>query len=187
MASSLVGQTGWQLVTCGDSLTCWSLCVQRQEGGSFGRKEGGKGGRLLKVTQWKTQTLTAAFLSAPLSKKGIILCRSLQLSLVPFFRLFFSKRRSVGAYFSQLKVRGIVKFSVFCFLHVVVFDVFSSPPCVSSWLQLEMFGGRKEMESFKKELEEELKLSTEDPRSHAWYHGSLSREVLNIIPFFYSS
>ncbi|XP_075869844.1 breast cancer anti-estrogen resistance protein 3 homolog isoform X2 [Nelusetta ayraudi] len=39
-----------------------------------------------------------------------------------------------------------------------------------------MFGGRKEMESFKKELEEELKLSTEDLRSHAWYHGSLSRE-----------
>lgn len=35
------------------------------------------------------------------------------------------------------------------------------------------------MESLKKELEEELKLSTEDPRSHAWYHGPLSREVLN--------
>lgn len=35
------------------------------------------------------------------------------------------------------------------------------------------------MESLKKELEEELKLSTEDPRSHAWYHGQLSREVLN--------
>lgn len=54
-----------------------------------------------------------------------------------------SKRRSVGAYFSQLK----------------------------------MFGGRKEMDSLKKELEEELKLSTEDPRSHAWYHGPLSREA----------
>lgn len=33
------------------------------------------------------------------------------------------------------------------------------------------------MESLKKELEEELKRSTEDPRSHAWYHGPLSREV----------
>lgn len=44
-------------------------------------------------------------------------------------------------------------------------------------LQLDVFGGRKEMESLKKELEEELKLSTEDLRSHAWYHGSLSREV----------
>ncbi|XP_036951898.1 breast cancer anti-estrogen resistance protein 3 homolog [Acanthopagrus latus] len=54
-----------------------------------------------------------------------------------------SKRRSVSAYFSQLKV----------------------------------FGGRREMESLKKELEEELKLSTEDPRSHAWYHGPLSREA----------
>ncbi|CAJ1054041.1 breast cancer anti-estrogen resistance protein 3 homolog isoform X2 [Xyrichtys novacula] len=32
------------------------------------------------------------------------------------------------------------------------------------------------MDSLKKELEEELKLSTEDPRSHAWYHGPLSRE-----------
>ncbi|CAJ1054039.1 breast cancer anti-estrogen resistance protein 3 homolog isoform X1 [Xyrichtys novacula] len=53
-----------------------------------------------------------------------------------------SKRRSVSAYFSQLKV----------------------------------FGGRKDMDSLKKELEEELKLSTEDPRSHAWYHGPLSRE-----------
>ncbi|XP_035515309.1 breast cancer anti-estrogen resistance protein 3 homolog [Morone saxatilis] len=54
-----------------------------------------------------------------------------------------SKRRSVSAYFSQLKV----------------------------------FGGRREMESLKKELEEELKLSTEDLRSHAWYHGPLSREA----------
>lgn len=33
------------------------------------------------------------------------------------------------------------------------------------------------MESLKKELEEELKLSTDDPRSHAWYHGPLSREA----------
>ncbi|XP_061840177.1 breast cancer anti-estrogen resistance protein 3 homolog isoform X2 [Nerophis lumbriciformis] len=32
------------------------------------------------------------------------------------------------------------------------------------------------MDSLKKELEEELKLSTEDPRSHAWYHGPLTRE-----------
>ncbi|KAM3864632.1 breast cancer anti-estrogen resistance protein 3 homolog [Diretmus argenteus] len=53
-----------------------------------------------------------------------------------------SKRRSVSAYLSQLKV----------------------------------FGGRREMDSLKKELEEELKLSTEDLRSHAWYHGALSRE-----------
>ncbi|XP_074520239.1 SH2 domain-containing protein 3A isoform X2 [Halichoeres trimaculatus] len=53
------------------------------------------------------------------------------------------KRRSVSAYFSQLKV----------------------------------FGGRKDMDSLKKELEEELKLSTDDPRSHAWYHGPLSREA----------
>ncbi|XP_061769797.1 breast cancer anti-estrogen resistance protein 3 homolog isoform X2 [Nerophis ophidion] len=53
-----------------------------------------------------------------------------------------SKRRSVAAYLSQLKV----------------------------------FGSRKEMDSLKKELEEELKLSTEDPRSHAWYHGPLTRE-----------
>ncbi|XP_022593812.1 breast cancer anti-estrogen resistance protein 3-like isoform X1 [Seriola dumerili] len=52
-------------------------------------------------------------------------------------------RRSVSAYFSQLKV----------------------------------FGGRREMDSLKKELEEELKLSTEDPRSHAWYHGPLTREA----------
>ncbi|KAK5623214.1 hypothetical protein CRENBAI_017792 [Crenichthys baileyi] len=42
---------------------------------------------------------------------------------------------------------------------------------------LKMFGGRKEMDILKKELEEELKLSTEDPRSHAWYHGPLTREV----------
>uniref|UniRef100_A0A8D3E306 Breast cancer anti-estrogen resistance protein 3-like n=1 Tax=Scophthalmus maximus TaxID=52904 RepID=A0A8D3E306_SCOMX len=33
------------------------------------------------------------------------------------------------------------------------------------------------MDSLKKELEEELKLSTEDLRSHAWYHGLLSREA----------
>lgn len=33
------------------------------------------------------------------------------------------------------------------------------------------------MDSLKKELEEELKLSTDDIRSHAWYHGPLSREA----------
>ncbi|XP_059189803.1 breast cancer anti-estrogen resistance protein 3 homolog isoform X2 [Centropristis striata] len=54
-----------------------------------------------------------------------------------------SKRRSVSAYLSQLKV----------------------------------FGSRRDMDSLKKELEEELKLSTEDPTSHAWYHGALSREA----------
>ncbi|XP_018583416.2 breast cancer anti-estrogen resistance protein 3 isoform X1 [Scleropages formosus] len=32
------------------------------------------------------------------------------------------------------------------------------------------------MDSLKKELEEELKLSTDDIRSHAWYHGHISRE-----------
>ncbi|XP_062865486.1 breast cancer anti-estrogen resistance protein 3 homolog isoform X2 [Trichomycterus rosablanca] len=32
------------------------------------------------------------------------------------------------------------------------------------------------MDSLKKELEEELKLSTDDIRSHAWYHGQLQRE-----------
>ncbi|KAF7663435.1 hypothetical protein LDENG_00209750 [Lucifuga dentata] len=49
---------------------------------------------------------------------------------------------------------------------------------VSAYLsQLKMFGGRREMDSLKKELEEELKLSTEDLRSHAWYHGQLSREA----------
>lgn len=59
-----------------------------------------------------------------------------------FVRSTDSKRRSVSAYLSQLKV----------------------------------FGGRREMDALKKELEEELKLSTEDLRSHAWYHGPLSRE-----------
>jgi len=33
------------------------------------------------------------------------------------------------------------------------------------------------MDTLRKELEEELKLSTEDLRSHAWYHGPVSREV----------
>ncbi|KAK7929272.1 hypothetical protein WMY93_005667 [Mugilogobius chulae] len=56
-----------------------------------------------------------------------------------------SKRRSVSAYLSQLKV-------------------FRS-------------SSRREMDSLKKELEEELKLSTEDVRSHAWFHGPLSREA----------
>ncbi|KAL7403593.1 hypothetical protein ABVT39_002703 [Epinephelus coioides] len=49
---------------------------------------------------------------------------------------------------------------------------------VSAYLsQLKVFGGRRDMDSLKKELEEELKLSTDDPRSHAWYHGPLSREA----------
>uniref|UniRef100_A0A8C4Z8X2 Breast cancer anti-estrogen resistance protein 3 n=1 Tax=Gadus morhua TaxID=8049 RepID=A0A8C4Z8X2_GADMO len=40
----------------------------------------------------------------------------------------------------------------------------------------QLFGGRREMDALKKELEEELKTSTEDLRSHAWYHGPVSRE-----------
>ncbi|KAG5278240.1 hypothetical protein AALO_G00096760 [Alosa alosa] len=40
----------------------------------------------------------------------------------------------------------------------------------------QVFGGRKDMESLKKELEEELKLNTDDIRSHAWYHGEINRE-----------
>ncbi|XP_037113136.1 breast cancer anti-estrogen resistance protein 3 homolog isoform X1 [Syngnathus acus] len=43
--------------------------------------------------------------------------------------------------------------------------------------RLKVFSGHKEMDVLKKELEEELKLSTEDPRSHAWYHGPLTREA----------
>ncbi|KAM6940887.1 breast cancer anti-estrogen resistance protein 3 homolog isoform 3-T4 [Lycodopsis pacificus] len=43
--------------------------------------------------------------------------------------------------------------------------------------QLKVFGGRRDMDSLKKELEEELKLSTDDPTSHAWFHGPLSREA----------
>ncbi|XP_072240834.1 breast cancer anti-estrogen resistance protein 3 homolog isoform X1 [Leuresthes tenuis] len=49
---------------------------------------------------------------------------------------------------------------------------------ISAYLShLKLFGGRREMDLLKKELEEELKLSTEDLRSHAWYHGPLSREA----------
>lgn len=51
--------------------------------------------------------------------------------------------------------------------------------CCDAAVCVQVFGGRREMESLKKELEEELKLSTEDLRSHAWYHGPLSREVFN--------
>ncbi|XP_077101546.1 breast cancer anti-estrogen resistance protein 3 homolog isoform X1 [Siphateles boraxobius] len=40
----------------------------------------------------------------------------------------------------------------------------------------QVFSGLKDMDSLKKELEEELKLSTEDLRGHAWYHGQLPRE-----------
>uniref|UniRef100_A0A8C1NE86 Breast cancer anti-estrogen resistance protein 3-like n=1 Tax=Cyprinus carpio TaxID=7962 RepID=A0A8C1NE86_CYPCA len=47
--------------------------------------------------------------------------------------------------------------------------------CVSVMI-LKVFSGLKDMDSLKKELEEELKLSTEDLRSHAWYHGPLQRE-----------
>ncbi|XP_053333698.1 breast cancer anti-estrogen resistance protein 3 homolog isoform X2 [Clarias gariepinus] len=39
----------------------------------------------------------------------------------------------------------------------------------------QVFSNRKDMD-MKKELEEELKLSTDDIRSHAWYHGQLQRE-----------
>uniref|UniRef100_A0A3Q2E3R8 Breast cancer anti-estrogen resistance protein 3 homolog n=1 Tax=Cyprinodon variegatus TaxID=28743 RepID=A0A3Q2E3R8_CYPVA len=39
------------------------------------------------------------------------------------------------------------------------------------------FSHLKEMDLLKKELEEELKLNSEDVRSHAWYHGPLTREA----------
>ena len=32
-------------------------------------------------------------------------------------------------------------------------------------------------DKLRKELEEELKTSSEEPRSHAWYHGPLPRQV----------
>lgn len=32
-------------------------------------------------------------------------------------------------------------------------------------------------EKLRRELEEELKLSSEEPRSHAWYHGAIPRQV----------
>lgn len=32
-------------------------------------------------------------------------------------------------------------------------------------------------EKLRKELEEELKMDCEEPRSHAWYHGSIPRQV----------
>ncbi|XP_029029266.1 breast cancer anti-estrogen resistance protein 3 homolog isoform X2 [Betta splendens] len=41
----------------------------------------------------------------------------------------------------------------------------------------QVFRGRREMDSLKKELEEELKLSNDDLRSHSWYHGPTSRET----------
>ncbi|KAL1004958.1 hypothetical protein UPYG_G00052680 [Umbra pygmaea] len=48
---------------------------------------------------------------------------------------------------------------------------------VSAYLsQLKLFGGGREMDSLKKELEEELKLSADELRSHAWYHGPVHRE-----------
>ncbi|KAK2818328.1 hypothetical protein Q7C36_022261 [Tachysurus vachellii] len=40
----------------------------------------------------------------------------------------------------------------------------------------QVFSSNKDMDCLKKELEEELKLSTDDIRSHAWYHGQLHRE-----------
>ncbi|KAG7316150.1 hypothetical protein KOW79_021016 [Hemibagrus wyckioides] len=40
----------------------------------------------------------------------------------------------------------------------------------------QVFSSHKNMDCLKKELEEELKLSTDDIRSHAWYHGQLHRE-----------
>lgn len=35
-------------------------------------------------------------------------------------------------------------------------------------------------EKLKKELEEELQLSSEDLRSHAWYHGRIPRQVCGL-------
>ena len=32
-------------------------------------------------------------------------------------------------------------------------------------------------EKLRRELEEELKLASEEPRSHAWYHGAIPRQV----------
>ncbi|XP_030636176.1 breast cancer anti-estrogen resistance protein 3 [Chanos chanos] len=56
-----------------------------------------------------------------------------------------------------------------------VLEVVSKRKSVAAFFN-QVFGGRKDMDSLRKELEEELKLSTEDLRSHAWYHGQLQRE-----------
>lgn len=32
-------------------------------------------------------------------------------------------------------------------------------------------------EKLRRELEEELKMNCEEPRSHAWYHGAIPRQV----------
>ena len=52
--------------------------------------------------------------------------------------------------------------------------------CMYVWVQFSrdqfiMDGGPPE--KLRRELEEELKTNSEEPRSHAWYHGSIPRQV----------
>lgn len=63
------------------ALCLWASCLQSQEGGTFGRKEGGKWGRLLKVLQWQTQTLTLALPSTVHVKRKNMAASSVGLSI----------------------------------------------------------------------------------------------------------
>lgn len=47
---------------------------------------------------------------------------------------------------------------------------------------MDRLGMESSPEKLKKELEEELQLSSEDLRSHAWYHGRIPRQVC--VPLF---
>ena len=49
--------------------------------------------------------------------------------------------------------------------------------CLSAQFSKEKYILDSSPEKLHKELEEELKLSSTDLRSHAWYHGRIPREV----------
>uniref|UniRef100_A0A8C2HCM1 SH2 domain containing 3A n=1 Tax=Cyprinus carpio TaxID=7962 RepID=A0A8C2HCM1_CYPCA len=92
---------------------------------------------------------------------------------ITFSALFCSRRKSVSAFISQVRVSCRSKYHL---ISSLIFRLNRAPViyCVTVMF-LKVFSGLKDMDSLKKELEEELKLSTEDLRSHAWYHGPLQR------------
>uniref|UniRef100_A0A8C1TS36 Breast cancer anti-estrogen resistance protein 3 n=1 Tax=Cyprinus carpio TaxID=7962 RepID=A0A8C1TS36_CYPCA len=94
---------------------------------------------------------------------------------ITFSALFCSRRKSVSAFISQVRVSCRRKYHL---ISSLIFRLNRAPViyCVTVMF-LKVFSGLKDMDSLKKELEEELKLSTEDLRSHAWYHGPLQREA----------
>lgn len=74
------------------------------------------------------------------------------------------------------------KWSIVCFITCLCVDDVGQCDLCAGFVCFSQFSKEKYLlesppEKLRKELEEELKLSSSDMRSHGWYHGHIPREV----------